>query len=69
MLRQRLAISYVQSNKIREAVAEYDTLGEMQLERGMREQAIQSIQAIINLGPDDIEGYRKLLSQISGGAV
>ncbi len=68
LLRQRLAVSYVQNNKIREAVAEYDTLGEMQLERGLREQAVQTIQAIINLGPGDVEGYKQLLQQISGGA-
>lgn len=68
MLRQRLAVAFVQNNKIREAVAEYDTLGEMQLERGLREQAVQTIQAIINLNPPDVEGYKRLLKQIGGGA-
>jgi hypothetical protein len=66
-LRQRLAVAYVQNNMTREAIAEYDVLGEMQLERGLREQAIQTIQAIINLGPRDVEGYHRLLAQISGG--
>jgi hypothetical protein len=41
----------------------------MQLEKGLRDQAIQTIQAIINLGPDDVEGYRRLLEQIRGGAI
>lgn len=68
-LRQRLAVAYVQNNKIKEAIAEYDALGEMQLENGMRDQAVQTVQAIINLGPSDVEGYRRLLSQISGGAL
>jgi tetratricopeptide (TPR) repeat protein len=68
MLRQRLAVAYVQNNMPRQAIAEYDALGEMHLERGQREQAVQTIQAIINLGPDDVEGYRRLLAQISGGA-
>lgn len=68
-LRQRLAVAYAQNNKIKEAIAEYDALGEMQLENGMRDQAVQTIQAIINLGPNDVEGYRRLLSQISGGAL
>ena len=68
-LRQRLAEAYLQNNRRREAIAEYDVLGEMQLENGLRDQARQTIQAIINLGPDDIEGYRRLLTQISGGAV
>jgi tetratricopeptide (TPR) repeat protein len=66
-LRQRLAVAYAQSNMTREAIAEYDKLGEMQMENGLREQAIQTIQAIINLGPDDLEGYRRLLAQIGGG--
>lgn len=68
-LRQRLAESYLKNNRRREAIAEYDVLGEMQLENGLRDQARQTIQAIIDLGPDDIEGYRRLLTQISGGAV
>ena len=67
-LRQRLAVAYVQNNMVDKAIAEYDTLGEMQLEQGLREQAIQTVQAIINLGPEDVEGYQKLLAQISGGA-
>lgn len=68
-LRQRLAVAYAQNNMTREAIGEYDTLGEMQMERGLRDQAIQTIQAIINLGPDDVEGYQRLLAQISGGAI
>jgi tetratricopeptide (TPR) repeat protein len=67
-LRQRLAVAYIQNNMQREAIAEYDALGEMQLERGLREQAIQTIQSIINLGPTDIEGYKQLLVQIGGRA-
>jgi tetratricopeptide (TPR) repeat protein len=68
-LRQRLAVAYVQNGMKREAIAEYDALGEMQLENGLRSQAMQTIQAIINLQPDDPEGYRRLLAQISGGAI
>ena len=67
-LRQRLAIAYAQNGMNREAIKEYDVLGEMQLENGLRSQAMQTIQAIINLEPDDPEGYRRLLAQISGGA-
>jgi tetratricopeptide (TPR) repeat protein len=65
-LRQRLAVAYAQNNLNREAIAEYDALGEMQMEHGLRDQAIQTIQAIINLRPADVEGYRRLLEQISG---
>ncbi|MBI1882544.1 MAG: tetratricopeptide repeat protein, partial [Chloroflexi bacterium] len=66
-LRQRLAVAFAQNGMNREAIKEYDALGEMQLENGLRSQAMQTIQAIINLGPDDVEGYRRLLTQISGG--
>ncbi len=66
-LRQRLAVAYAQNGMNREAIAEYDVLGEMQMENGLRAQAMQTIQAIINLGPDDVEGYRRLLVQLSGG--
>jgi tetratricopeptide (TPR) repeat protein len=68
-LRQRLAVAYAQNGMNREAIKEYDALGEMQLENGLRSQAMQTIQAIISLGPADVEGYRRLLAQISGGAV
>ena len=68
-LRQRMAIAYAQNGMTREAIAEYDALGEMQLEKGLRSEAIQTIQAIINLGPNDVEGYKRLLSQIGGGAI
>ena len=65
-LRQQLAAAYAQNGMNREAIIEYDALGEMQLENGLRDQARQTVQAIINLGPDDVEGYRRLLAQISG---
>ncbi|MBN1993773.1 MAG: tetratricopeptide repeat protein [Anaerolineae bacterium] len=68
-LRQRLAVAYAQNGMNREAIAEYDALGEMQLEHGLRDQAVQTIQAILKLGPDDAEGYHRLLSQISGGTI
>ena len=68
-LRQKLAVAYVQNNMTKEAISEYDALGEMQMEKGLRDQAIQTIQAIIHLGPADVEGYQRLLAQISGGAL
>lgn len=66
--RARLAAAYAQQGLTKQAIAEYDALGEMQLEAGLREEAIQTIQIIINLGPDDVDGYRHLLSQIKGGS-
>ncbi|MEM7344641.1 MAG: tetratricopeptide repeat protein, partial [Chloroflexota bacterium] len=64
VLRQRLAIAYVQNGLTEDAIAAYDALGEMQLEQGLRLEAAQTIQAILNLNPSDPEGYQTLLAQI-----
>ena len=68
-LRARLAAAYARQGMAREAIAEYDALGEMQLEAGLREDAARTIQTIISLGPDDVEGYRRLYAQIRGGGL
>jgi hypothetical protein len=49
-----------------EAIAELDALGELQLEAGLEEEARETIQRIISLGPEDIEAYRQLLEQLGG---
>jgi tetratricopeptide (TPR) repeat protein len=68
-LRARLAAAFARQGMASEAIAEYDALGEMQLEAGLREEAARTIQTIISLRPDDIEGYRRLYSQIKGGGL
>jgi tetratricopeptide (TPR) repeat protein len=68
-LRARMAAVYARQGMTREAIAEYDALGEMQLEAGLREEAARTIQTIISLGPDDAEGYRRLYAQIRGGGL
>jgi tetratricopeptide (TPR) repeat protein len=68
-LRARLAAAFARQRMTKEAIAEYDALGEMQLEAGLREEAARTIQTIISLGPDDVDGYRRLYSQIKGGGV
>ena len=67
-LRQKLAEAYVQNRMKQSAIAELDALGEMQLEKGLRSQATRTIEAILELQPEDVEGYRRLLAQIGGGA-
>lgn len=66
-LRQRLAQAYAENGLKQAAIAEYDALGEMQLEKGLRDQAMQTIQEILKMEPEDVEGYRRLLAQIGGG--
>jgi tetratricopeptide (TPR) repeat protein len=68
-LRARLAAAYARQGMATQAMAEYDALGEMQLEAGLREDAARTIQTIISLGPDDVEGYRRLYAQIKGGGL
>jgi len=68
-LRQRLAVAFTQVGRKKEAIGEYDTLGELQLNAGLRPQAIQTIQTILGLKPDKPEQYQKLLAQVKSGAV
>jgi tetratricopeptide (TPR) repeat protein len=60
----RLARAYLEMKMKKEAIAELDTVGELQLEAGMTREAIRTIQAIIRLGPDNVQGYHQLLSQL-----
>jgi tetratricopeptide (TPR) repeat protein len=62
----RLAKLYADVGRKAEAVAQYDRLGEIQLQSGDNTAAAQTIQAIINLGPEDPSGYQQLLAQLQG---
>jgi tetratricopeptide (TPR) repeat protein len=66
-LRKKLAAFYVQLGLTKQALAEYNTLGEMQLDAGLPDDAASTIETIIKLGPDDPDAYRRLLAQIRGG--
>jgi len=63
-LRALLAQVYVQQGMKREAIAELDALGEMQLEAGLRDEAMQTVKQIIALEPANVEAYRQLLDHI-----
>lgn len=63
-LRALLARVYAQQGMKREAVAELDALGEMQLEAGLRDEAVQTVKQIIALKPANVEAYRQLLDHI-----
>jgi tetratricopeptide (TPR) repeat protein len=63
-LRARLARAYIDANMQEEAISELDMLGELQLDAGLREQAIATVRLIISLQPQRIEAYRQLLSQL-----
>lgn len=65
-LRKRMGDLYRQLNRKADAIAQYDVLGELQLEAGLISDARSTIKQIITLKPDGIEEYRKLLSQLGG---
>jgi len=65
-LRQRLGEAYLSVGMKEEAIAQLDALGELQLEAGLEDEACETIQRIISLGPKDIEAYRQLLEQLGG---
>jgi hypothetical protein len=48
----------------KEAIAELDTLGELQLEAGRRRDARETLRTIIALEPDEKEGYTQLLREL-----
>jgi Flp pilus assembly protein TadD len=63
-LHMRLARVYHDLGQTREAISELDAIGELQLGMGMTQAAQRTIQAIIRLGPENIDGYRQLLAQL-----
>jgi tetratricopeptide (TPR) repeat protein len=63
-LRARLARAYIDAGQRSEAIQELDALGELQLDAGLRQQAMATVRFIISLKPDNVESYRQLLTQL-----
>jgi predicted Zn-dependent protease len=63
-LRSRLSRIYIELGMKEEAIAELDTLGELQLEAGCRREAMETLRAIISLEPDEKAGYTQLLREL-----
>jgi tetratricopeptide (TPR) repeat protein len=63
-LRARLARAYIDAGMNEDAIHELDALGELQLDAGLRKQAMATVRFIISLNPKNIEAYRQLLSQL-----
>ena len=63
-LHSRLAEAYRAAGRIADAIAQYDALGEIQLDAGQVDDAIRSIQSIIDMEPSDVEGYKELLRNL-----
>jgi tetratricopeptide (TPR) repeat protein len=67
-MRSRLSRIYMELGMKAEAIAELDTLGELQLEAGRRQEAMETLRTIIALEPEDKAGYTQLLSELRDGA-
>jgi tetratricopeptide (TPR) repeat protein len=65
-LRSRLAAIYKQLGRKKDAIEQLDALGELQLEAGLHTEAARTIRDIIDLKPDHVEDYRRLLAQLGG---
>ncbi|MFN2147460.1 MAG: tetratricopeptide repeat protein [Anaerolineales bacterium] len=66
-LHARLAEAYRAAGRTADAIAQYDALGEIQLDAGQREEAIHTITTIIGLNPPNLSGYQELLKNLKGG--
>jgi tetratricopeptide (TPR) repeat protein len=64
ILHSRLAEAYRAAGRTADAIAQYDALGEIQLDAGQLKDAIRTIKTIIELSPPDVEGYQELLSNL-----
>jgi tetratricopeptide (TPR) repeat protein len=65
-LQARAAQICVEAGLKNEGITHLNTLGELQLNAGMTQQAIATIRAIIALNPPNVQAYQRLLAQIGG---
>ncbi|MBE0669292.1 MAG: tetratricopeptide repeat protein [Anaerolineales bacterium] len=67
LLKRTLAAQLHQMGRTPEAVTLLDVLGEILVEKGDREGAIDVINQIVLMNPQNVEDYRQLLKQLRGG--
>jgi Flp pilus assembly protein TadD len=60
----RLGRIYQDTGRRAEAIAQYDRLGELQLQAGQTPQAAETIRTILSLKPDDPDAYQQLLNEL-----
>ena len=63
IIRQLVAL-YKHFGHLDQAITELDGLGDLLLEQGRKQEAVQVIQEIITLSPANIDDYKKLLEQL-----
>ncbi len=67
LLKRTLAAQLHHMGRTAEAVTQLDVLGEVLVERGDREGAIEVINQIVLMNPQNVEDYRQLLKQLRSG--
>lgn len=67
VLRRALAEEYRLAERSSDAIAQLDTLGDILLDSGDREGAMQAIEAIIAMNPPNVADYTALLAKIRSG--
>ncbi len=60
----RLSRLYIQQKRIGDAITLLDKLGESQLEAGHTQNAVNTIEKILKLNPQNADSYQQLLSQL-----
>ena len=65
-LRARLAQAYVENKQVAEGIQQLDALGDLQINAGMKREAVATVRALIALNPANAAEYRQLLAQIGG---
>jgi tetratricopeptide (TPR) repeat protein len=66
-LRRALAEEYRQAGQVSEAIAQLDTLGNLLLDAGDRDGAIQTIEAILAMNPPNTADYKTVLAKLQSG--
>jgi tetratricopeptide (TPR) repeat protein len=64
VLRRALAEQYKQAGQTEQAIAELDAIGEVLVEEGKIDEAMNTIQQILLMNPPNAEDYQKLLQQL-----
>jgi tetratricopeptide (TPR) repeat protein len=64
ILRRALAEQYKQAGQTEQAIAELDAIGEVLVEEGKIDEAMNTIQQILLMNPPNAEDYQKLLQQL-----
>jgi len=64
ILRRALAVQYKQAGQTEEAIAQLDTIGEILIEEGKKDEAMNTIQQILMMNPPNAAEYQDLLRQL-----